>query len=272
MLAAALAAPAAAAAAADRELLERHRPVYVLDARERNPVAGVRGEPPASYGRAVPAGGGGRWLQYWRWHTYNGQDRGILRTGRHAGDWELVQVRVDTSGTPVEAVYAQHSGGERCGWPAVRTRGDAPVAFLANGSHAAYFRPGVRDRTFPDPNDEAEGRGRIQRPRLVVINAHDPAWMRFSGRWGASRARWPFEQSSPRGPAFQGVRWDDPTAFAASARGCLAGRCDERGECDGREVALGGGVVGLGVLGLGLIALRRRRRVWRRGGTATPEA
>jgi hypothetical protein len=41
----------------------------------------------------------------------------------------------------------------------VRERDDAPVAFLADGSHAAYFRPGVRDRTFPDPNDEAGDTG-----------------------------------------------------------------------------------------------------------------
>jgi hypothetical protein len=123
-----------------------------------------------------------------------------------------VQVRVARRGRPVEAVYAQHGGAERCGWSSVRTDGGAPVAFLANGSHAAYFRPGGRDRTFPDPNDEASGRGRIRRPRLVVINAGDPGWMRFSGPWGTSRARWPMEQSSPRGPAFQGERWDDPAA------------------------------------------------------------
>jgi hypothetical protein len=166
-----LSAPAVAGAQADdRALLERYRPVYVLDAQERDPVAGVRGEAPASYGRATPAVDGGRWLQYWRWHTDNPQDRGILRTGRHEGDWEVVQVRVDAADMPVEAVYAQHSGAERCGWGTVRRRDGAPVAFLANGSHAAYFRPGVRDRTFPDPNDEADGRGRIQRPRHVPIN------------------------------------------------------------------------------------------------------
>ena len=218
--------PASAGAqAGDRGLLERHRPVYVLDARDPYPVAGVQGRRPASYGRAVPAANRGRWLQYWRWHADNPQDRGILRTGRHEGDWELVQVRVDARGSPVEAVYAQHGGAERCGWPAVRRRDSAPVAFLANGSHAAYFRPGVRDRTFPDPNDEAGGDGRLQRPPLVMINARAPRWMRYSGRWGASRGRWPFESSSPRGPAFQGVRWRDPAAFAASARSCMAGRC-----------------------------------------------
>ena len=84
----------ASARADDAALLERHRPVSVLDAQDRHPVAGVRGEPPASYGRAAPAKGGGRWLQYWRWHTDNPQARGIVRTGRHQGDWELVQVRL----------------------------------------------------------------------------------------------------------------------------------------------------------------------------------
>ena len=250
----------AVARADDTALLDRFRPVYVHDARERDPVAGVADSPPASYGRAVAAPAGGRWLQYWRWHESNRQDRGVLRTGRHAGDWELVQVRVDRGEQPVEAVYAQHSGGERCGWPQVRTRGDAPVAYLANGSHAAYFRPGVRDRTFPDPNDEARGHGSVIRPRLVVIAADLPSWMRFTGRWGASRARMPFEQSSPRGPAFQGVRWRDPAAFAASARGCMAGRCDAVGECDWRESALLGGAVGAVGLLAGVAVWRRRRR------------
>ena len=221
----------------------------------------MEGLPPASYGRAVPARGGGRWLQYWRWHVQNPQDRGIVNTGRHEGDWELVQVRVDGQERPVEAVYAQHSGAERCGWPSVRRRGGAPVAYLANGSHAAYFRPGVRDRTFPDPNDEAEGRGSVSRPPVEVISADDPGWMRFAGRWGTSRARLPAEQSSPRGPAFQGVRWNDPAAFAASARGCMAGRCDRRGECDGRELAVAAGTAGvLGLVGLLGVSLWRRRR------------
>jgi hypothetical protein len=224
-------------------------------------VAGVAASPPASYGRAVAAAGGGRWLQYWRWHVDNPQDRGLLRSGRHEGDWELVQVRVDAGGQPREAVYAQHSGAERCGWPAVRTRGGAPVAYLANGSHAAYFAPGVRDRTFPDPNDEARGDGRAVRPPLVAISRESPSWMRFTGRWGPSRARWPMEQSSPRGPAFQGVRWDDPAAFAASARGCMAGRCNAVGECDGRELLEGGGGVAVagGLLALLVVWWRRRR-------------
>jgi len=48
----------------DTALLERFRPVYIHDAQERDPVAGVADSPPASYGGAVAAPAGGRWLQY----------------------------------------------------------------------------------------------------------------------------------------------------------------------------------------------------------------
>jgi hypothetical protein len=33
-------------------------------------------------------------------------------------------------------------------------------------------------------------------------------------------------------------RWTDPAAWAAAARPCTFGGCDELGECDGRETAL----------------------------------
>ena len=100
-------------------------------------------------------------------------------------------------------MYAQHSGAERCG-RRVERRGGRPVVYVANGSHAAYFHAGTRDRMWPDPNDEADGRGDVQRPRVVRISEDSPAWMRDRAPWGGARASWvPFEQSSPRGPAFQ---------------------------------------------------------------------
>lgn len=242
-------------------------PVVVHDAQERHPFTSVAAADP----RWVPAAAGaatgdvvyaregpGGWRQYWLFSPENPHDRGVLRTGRHAGDWELVQVRVDSAGRPLEVLVSQHAGAERCPWARVRRSGTRPVVFAANGSHALYFRPGLRDRTFPDPNDEADGRGSRTRPRVEEISERSPAWMRFPGRWGGARASWvPWESDSPRGPAFQGVRWEDPRAFAASARSCAASGCDERGECDGREDALA-----LGALALagGLVARGRRRR------------
>ena len=117
------------------------------------------------------------------------QDRGIVRTGRHAGDWELFQVRLDARGRPDEVVVGQHSGAERCAGARLLRRGGHPVVWVANGSHALYLRDGTRDRTFPDPNDEARGGGAVLRPVIQPITARAPAWMRFPGRWGATPRR-----------------------------------------------------------------------------------
>jgi hypothetical protein len=232
-------------------------PVVVHDSREGSPLGSVGARPgtfaerPVVYERTA-----GGWRQWWLAFARNDQDRGLVRTGRHAGDWELVQVRLGAGGEPVEAVYAQHSGAERCPWAAVEKRGGRPVVYVANGSHAAYFRPGVRDRTWPDPNDEADGRG------AVVVPAVEPLgeWADWPGRWGGARAGWaPGEMDSPRGPAFQPQgRWSDPDAWARAARPCTFDRCDEAGECDARETAIAIAAPALAVLGA--LALRRRGR------------
>ena len=261
-------------AAALTVALAAHSPVVVEDSRERFPLASVASAPvripgldhdrrPTVYGRVAPSRDGGAWLQYWLFYAAQDQDRGLVRTGRHAGDWEMVQYRLSSTGRPTEAVYAQHSGAERCRWQTVRRRAGRPVVFVSRGSHASYLRPGVRDRTWPDPNDEANGHGRVVRPRLVRVTGTSPRWMRWPGRWGGARARWwiPPEQDSPFGPAFQAQgRWSDPDGWSRAARTCQAG-CDELGECDRREklLGLGGCLAGAGLIGLGWLRHRRRR-------------
>jgi hypothetical protein len=239
-------------------------PIVAHDAGETSPLTSAAGGPPAAYARTVPMPGGGAWVQYWLYYAYQDQDRGLLRSGRHEGDWELVQFRVTASGRPVEAVYAQHSGAERCAFSEITTRAGRPVVFAAHGSHASYARASARDRLWPDPNDEADGRGVLVRPRLVEITATSPPFMRRSTPWGDSRASRfvPFEQSSPPGPAFQPDRWDDPAAFAASARPCQAG-CDEIGECDGPEKALTAAAIIAPLAAIALWWRRPNRRVRR---------
>ena len=255
--------------------LAGHAPVVVHDSRESlllASVAAAQGVPgrgrdarPAAYGRTTRTRDGGAWLQYWLFYRGQDQDRGILRTGRHAGDWELVQYRLDAGGRLLEGVYSQHSGAERCTGTVVERRGGRPVLYAAHGSHASYFRAGVRDRIWPDPNDEANGRGAVVRPRLVAIDGDDPRWMRWPGRWGRAEARWwiPGEQDSPRGPAFQPERWNDPGAWAEAARSCQA-HCDEVDECDHAEPALGGGAAAAGAGTVLLYTYLRRKRRRRR--------
>lgn len=226
----ALLACAGQARADDAALLARHAPELRYDARERDRAtavealtARVTGEavalrprvsplPDVVYGRAVRARGA-VFLQYWLLYADNPQDRGVLRTGRHEGDWELVQVRVD-GGRAVEATYAQHSWAARCG-------GYDGRVFVAHGSHASYASAGEHGRPWPDPDDEARGDGRVVTPEVRPFGP----WVRWPGRWGRTRAGWvPAESDSPRGPAFQDtLAWRDPAGYAAAARPCSAG-------------------------------------------------
>jgi hypothetical protein len=196
------------------------------DSDERHFARSVSDPPRALvYGRSARDGRGRMWLQYWLYFTANTQDRGVLRTGRHDGDWELVQVRLDARRRPVEATFAQHSWAEGCGWGEVETAGHGLVVYVANGSHALYPRRGVADRPFPDPNDEADGEGRAIRPPVRPIDERTPRWMSSPRRWGDARAGFvPGEESSPRGPAFQPERWRDPSRFHDEhARACGSG-------------------------------------------------
>ena len=261
-------------AAALSVALAAHAPVVTEDSRERFPLASVASATvrvpgldgdrrPTVYGRVASAPDNGAWLQYWLFYRGQDQDRGIVRTGRHAGDWEMVQVRLDAGGRPTQIVPAQHSGAERCAWSTAQTRAGHPVVYAARGSHASYLRAGVRDRTAPDPNDEADGRGRTVTPRLVRITETSPRWMLWPGRWGNARARWfvPGEQDSPPGPAFQQQgRWSDPEGWARAARSCRAD-CNALGECDWREKLLGAGTLAtlVGLFGAGVHHRRRSR-------------
>ena len=214
--------------------------------------------PPAVYGRRARDGSGRTWLQYWLFFADNRQDRGLLRTGRHEGDWELFQLRLDAAGRPVEATLAQHTWAQGCGWRRLRRDGDAPVVFVANASHALYARPGVHDRPWPDPNDEADGRGEAVRPALVEIGPSRTPWIRWPGRFGGTDdSLVPGEEPSPRGPAFQPDRWDDPGAFqAAEARPCAAGPPTRPW-----QTAV---LVGIALALAGLLLLRRRHLQSRR--------
>ncbi len=205
-------------------LLEQHRPVLVYDARERDHATSVaRWRDPRAphadvvYGRAV-RDEGRTWLQYWLFYRDNTQDRGVLRSGRHAGDWEFAQLGLDAAGRPRLLTLSQHSWSETCRVARM------PALYVAHGSHATYRTRGEHGRPWPDPDDEARGDGRRVRPRLIVMR--DQSWLRYRGHWGGARAAWwmPAEQSSPRGPAFQDDdRWTAPAAYARAARACGSG-------------------------------------------------
>jgi hypothetical protein len=227
-----LTAPAHAADA----LLDRHRPTLAYSHKERDRTSAVDAIVPrlgdresvdlederpgreVVYGRRVRDPDDGRtYLQYWLFFLTNPQDRGIVNVGPHEGDWELVQLRLGPGGRPDRMTLTQHSWAERCPAPAQ----GGPVVYVTNGAHALYSTKGTHDRQWPDPNDEADGRGRRVRPPVEPPGA----WTRWPGRWGDSDGGLlSIGHPSPRGPAFQERgAWQRPSAFdAANARPCAS--------------------------------------------------
>jgi hypothetical protein len=274
-VAAVCAGPVLARGEADAPL-DRYRPILRYSTQEAffaQPVS----LPPASaevrpgdrvYGHLAREGDE-TWLQYWLYYAYNPQDRSPLRTGRHEGDWELVQLRLGADGRPDLATLSQHSWAEGCAWPELELARagvvDVPVVYVANGSHANYSRPGDYDRPFPDPTDEADGRGREVRPALTPISDRAPAWVAYPGRWGESDAGFvPGESPSPFGPRFQASgAWEAPASYHDElARPCGSG-------APGRPWQLPAAVAVLGAL-LAVVWVSRsrgRRAELRRGRT-----
>jgi hypothetical protein len=178
------------------------------------------------YGRARRDREGALWLQYWLFFYY--EDKGLLGIERREGDWEMVQLRIGAEGTPEVATFAQHGSAERLRWDelelALTDEGQAPVVYLARGSHTPRPRPGSCPAPFvPDHND---GLGPRLRPRLSPIGDDGPGWVLWPGRWGSTRRREYFEVDSPRGPRQQ-PQWWDPAELHEEAAGWSAAVSEE---------------------------------------------
>ncbi|MFP5362940.1 MAG: hypothetical protein ACLGI5_09445 [Thermoleophilia bacterium] len=172
------------------------------------------------YGRAVEVNGR-LWLQYWLWYFYNDYQL-ALGFGTHEGDWESIQLRMGVDGDlPDVAVYAQHRHGEKRSWQHVEKLPDSPdvpVAYIARGSHAAYFEAGYHQTEAW--YDIADGRRPAPKLALEIVEDATHPWMRWPGRWGDTTPRdrsADLDQSAPTGPGTK-RHWRDPNKLLDSAR------------------------------------------------------
>lgn len=181
---------------------------------------------------AVRRGDGAAWLQYWFFYFYDDPTL-AANLGAHEGDWEMVQLRIpDGASEPDVAIYAQHDYAERRDWVEVERVSGRPVVYVARGSHASYFKPGLYDTKgwF----DVADGEGRRPDLELEVIDDSRPPWVHWPGRWGdtSPRAPWlvrllPFlrglEAESPVGPGPH-PQWNRPDRMLVTATARMAMR------------------------------------------------
>ncbi len=202
----------------DGDFLDGAGSQYVADARRLHADAGLANR---IYGVVRPGAAGHRWLQYWFFYYYN--DKSLVGFGVHEGDWEGVQIRVDGRGHPDEVTFAQHDGGERATWSEVEIdeATNAPIVYVALGSHASYLRRGAHEAPIVD--DICDAGGRRVRPDLEVVTDDMPSWVRWPGRWGASPPKGLISFPSPPAPRTQG-RWGNPDHFHAAARRYQASR------------------------------------------------
>ena len=162
-----------------------------------------------AYGR-VARHGGVRWLQYWFWLYHN--PKNLFGWGKHEGDWEMIQIRLDDDDRPVRASYSQHEHGETREWADVVKWDEDPnhpVVHLAPFSHAAYFEPGAHFYGAGVDNAAAHGPG--------VLTEVEPFgdWVGWPGRWGGDLGRKIGTRRvgrSPRSPGCQG-HYRDPAGF-----------------------------------------------------------
>jgi hypothetical protein len=197
---------------------------------------------PAVYGR-VAHDGDRIVLQYWYFYYDDVYSYPFAPAGAfwqaHEGDWEVVNVVLSEDEEPLSVGYSQHCLGQRRAWSdTARVDGTHPIVYVALGSHANYFTPGLHQFNplcvppqvtailnafhLPPPADVVSGDGPAPVTTVHQIEDGHPGWVSFPGFWGelqyfhapAPIGTVPFG-NSPQGPAFHDV-WIHPLATLAS--------------------------------------------------------
>jgi hypothetical protein len=214
-------------------------------------AAAAADEPGASiYGRVV-RDGKRIVLQYWVFFYDNLYRYPFLPLGAiwqsHEGDWEVVNVVLSNAKRPLVVGLSQHCNGETRPWSQTELRDGHPTVYVALGSHANYFEPGLhpfdpaclpapviaffQQAGLPLPADVAASGTAFGPKRLGAfptaiepVEDSAPHWIRFPGFWGELEyfsapppvGTNPFG-TSPVGPAFHAV-WQAPLATLATWR------------------------------------------------------
>jgi len=158
---------------------------------------------PIAYGRAVGLPGTGQvWLQYWL-YSYDNPHHLV---GDHQGDWELIQLKVDSAeGRLLAATCFQHGdqdGREDDDLAGFLAADGRLTIAVARGSHASYF-----DYEYVHFGDEVQIDAPAERCEVIPID-EEARWLKWPGYWGKSRVM--DHPRSPRGPAMCRREWIEP--------------------------------------------------------------
>lgn len=180
----------------------------VMAGAQNSPIVYVHVTPENSEGR--------RAIQYWIYYYYN------RWWNKHEGDWEMVQVELDSNGQPDHVTFAQQvvfeplgitvsEGGSRRPWENVERVGDHPVVYPGLGSHGSYFYPATYSLGRDETASASGFAAWTPTAQLVSIATHP--WLEFAGRWCEKDFRGN-NYSGPATPARHGQKWTDPLGWS----------------------------------------------------------
>ncbi|MGF3522159.1 MAG: hypothetical protein ACQXXJ_03560 [Candidatus Bathyarchaeia archaeon] len=153
-------------------------------------------------------------IQYWLFYIYN---KGPLND--HQGDIEVIQVFLDNAGNPTRLLLSQHGAGQNAVWSDVEKVDEHPVVYVAQGSHANYFRAYQGKMGLESDVVGNDGK-RIMPNDLNLVMLENQGWLNFPGRWGywGTEEEVALGRAGPYGPVFNqdGVRWAQPEAYLNS--------------------------------------------------------
>lgn len=103
------------------------------------------------------------------------------------------------------------------------------VDFTASSPELSVSLDSVAAILIPDPDPDSRRWGhRPHDPDCRGGCEHDFEWLNFPGHWGAAAAAVRLGSSGPRGPAFSGLKWDNPRIWARTmcrlCRSCAGAR------------------------------------------------
>ena len=153
-------------------------------------------------------------IQYWLFYIFN---NGPMND--HQGDIEVVEVFLDASGNPQTVLASQHGAGQNAAWEDVEKSGEHPVIYVAQGSHANYFRS--YQGKIGIENDIVGSDGKtITADQLILVQLNSQSWLDYKGRWGywGTVQEEALGRAGPVGPKYNqdGVRWAQPSTYLAS--------------------------------------------------------
>ncbi|WP_419470261.1 SBBP repeat-containing protein [Candidatus Kuenenia sp.] len=112
-------------------------------------------------------------LQYWFFYVYNDWSGSYEGGNKHEGDWEMIQIILDSNKQPWKITYSFHRGGQTFLWDDKEVSksddGNHPLVYMTLGGHGCWNKPGnhkwyQEPATCMDCTDETADNGDVLHP------------------------------------------------------------------------------------------------------------